>query len=167
MSQPSLQPLNDQPTQAKPPAPATAEERTPAIIMHLSPLADFLLPTLGSLIGPLVAWLAYRDRSASLDAVGKEVLNFRLSMWLYGAVITAIGFALFGLGLLGGAVGAAAGSPDTGAFAFMGSFFGFFLVFLPVLAVMSFIPLIFMLIAVSRASNGENYRYPLTIRFLK
>ncbi|WP_412028040.1 DUF4870 domain-containing protein [Deinococcus yunweiensis] len=150
------------------PLTALAEpDRTPAIIQHLSPLADLLLPTLGGLLGPLVAWLAYRDRGPALDAQGREVLNFRVSVWLYGLIIGVLAFILFSLGLLGGAVGAAAGSDELGALAFLGSFASFFLFFLPVMLVLSIVPFIFMIIGVIRASNGQHYRYPLTIRFLR
>lgn len=155
---------------APPPSlPATLPERdrTGAIVTHLSPLAEFLLPTLGGLLGPLLAWLVYRDRSAALDAQGKEVVNFRLSMWLYGLVLGVLAFALFSLGIVGGAVGGAAGLPEVGAAAFLGSFASFFLFFLPALLVLSLVSFIFLLIGVVRASSGQFYRYPLTIRFLR
>ncbi|MFB9991797.1 DUF4870 domain-containing protein [Deinococcus oregonensis] len=142
-------------------------ERTPAILIHLSPLAGLLLPTLGNLLGPLLAWLVYRDRSRALDGQGKEALNFQLSLWLYGAVITVLAFGLFSLGLVGGAVGAAVGSPDAGALAFFGAFAAFFAFYLPILLVLFLLPLVLMLVAVVRVSSGQAYRYPLTIRFIR
>ncbi len=142
-------------------------ERTPAILIHLSPLAGLLLPTIGNLLGPLLAWLVYRDRSRTLDAQGKEALNFQLSLWLYGVIITVLAFGLFSLGLVGGAVSAAVGSPDAGAFAFFGAFAGFFAFYLPIMLVLFLLPLILMLIAVVRVSGGQAYRYPLTIRFIR
>ncbi|MBX8467306.1 DUF4870 domain-containing protein [Deinococcus sp. RIT780] len=116
-------------------------DRTPAIITHLSPLAGLLLPTLGNVLGPLVAWLAFRDRSGALDEQGKEALNFQLSFWLYG------------LGV--------------GALAFLGTLGAFFLFFLPVMAVLGLVPFVFMIVAVVRVSAGQPYRYPLSIRFLR
>ncbi|MBZ9713273.1 DUF4870 domain-containing protein [Deinococcus multiflagellatus] len=148
------------------PALLTEPERTPAIITHLSPLAGLLLPTLGNVLGPLVAWLAFRDRSRALDDQGKEALNFQLSFWLYGLVVSVLGFALFSLGLIGGAVGAATGT-DLGGLAVLGSLGGFFLFFLPVLVVLGLVPFIFMIVAVVRVSAGQPYRYPLSIRFLR
>ncbi|THF86101.1 DUF4870 domain-containing protein [Deinococcus sp. KSM4-11] len=142
-------------------------DRTPGIVLHLSPLADLLLPTVGGVLGPLVAWLVYRDRSAALNAQGREVLNFRLSMWLYGLIIGVLAFLLFSVGLIGGAVGSAAGSEELGAFAFLGTFASFFLFLLPVMVVLGIIPFIFMIIGVVRASSGQPYSYPLTIRFVR
>ncbi|GAA5436483.1 DUF4870 domain-containing protein [Deinococcus aquaticus] len=139
-------------------------DRTPAIITHLSPLAGFVLPTLGNVLGPLVAWLAFRDRSGALDEQGKEALNFQLSFWLYGLVVGVLAFVLFSAGLIGGA---AAGTPDLGALAFLGTFGAFFLFFLPVMAVLGLVPFVFMIVAVVRVSAGQPYRYPLSIRFLR
>ncbi len=142
-------------------------ERTPALLMHLSPLLGLVLPALGNVLGPLVAWLAYRDRSRVLDAQGKEALNFQLSVWLYSFVTGLLFFALFSLGLLGGAFGAAAGSPDLGAFAIFGSLAAFFAFFIPVSLVLWAFPLVVMLLAVLRVNQGRTYRYPLSIRWLR
>lgn len=142
-------------------------QRTPALILHLSPLLGLMLPALGNVLGPLVAWLAYRDRAPVLDQQGKEALNFQLSVWLYSFLVGLLFFALFSLGLLGGAVGAAAGSPDLGAFAVFGSLAAFFAFFLPVSLVLWLFPLVVMLLAVIRVSQGRTYRYPLSIRFVR
>ncbi|SMB89902.1 DUF4870 domain-containing protein [Deinococcus hopiensis] len=142
-------------------------ERTPALLIHLSPLAGFLLPGLGNVLGPLAAWLAYRDRSAVLDQQGKEALNFQLSVWLYSFLIGLVFFVLFSLGLLGGVFGAAAGHPDAGAFAIFGSLAAFFTVFVPVSLALWAFPLVLMLLAVVRVNQGQGYRYPLSFRFIR
>ncbi|GGM14076.1 DUF4870 domain-containing protein [Deinococcus aerophilus] len=142
-------------------------DRSGALLIHLSPLAGFLLPTLGNVLGPLIAWLALRDRSRALDDQGKEALNFQLSMWLYGVIIGVLVFVLFSLGIVGGAVGAAAGSVDAGAFVFLGSLAAFVVFFVPLLLLLSIVPFIFMIVAVVRVSAGQLYRYPLSIRFVR
>ncbi|MBB5233642.1 DUF4870 domain-containing protein [Deinococcus budaensis] len=142
-------------------------ERTPALTVHLSPLLGLVLPGLGNVLGPLAAWLAYRDRSRLLDAQGKEALNFQLSVWLYSFLTGLLFFALFSLGLIGGAVGAASGAPDLGAFALFGSLTAFFAVVLPVSLVLWAFPLVVMLLAVIRVNQGRAYHYPLSIRFLR
>lgn len=142
-------------------------DRTPAVLVHLSPLAGFVLPTLGNVLGPLVAWLALRDRSPALNQQGKEALNFQLSMWVYGVVIGVLAFILFSLGIIGGALGTAAGVQDLGAFAFLGTFAAFFVFLVPLLLLLSLIPFIFMIVAVVRVSAGQPYHYPLSIRFIR
>ncbi|MFC4427368.1 DUF4870 domain-containing protein [Deinococcus navajonensis] len=148
-------------------APIPEPERTPAIVTHLSPLLGFVLPGIGALLGPVAAWLYYRDRSSVLDDQGKEAVNFQISVWLYSTLLTILAFGLFSLGLLGGAVGGATGHPEAGAAAFFGALAGFFLVFLPVLLVLGLLPLILMLVAVVQVSAGRVYRYPLTLRLLR
>ncbi|WP_034386816.1 DUF4870 domain-containing protein [Deinococcus sp. YIM 77859] len=142
-------------------------QRTPALILHLSPLLGLVLPALGNVLGPLAAWLAYRDRAPVLDQQGKEALNFQLSVWLYSLLTGLLFFALFSLGFLGGAFGAAAGSPSLGALAIFGSLAAFFAFFIPASLVLWLFPLVVMLLAVVRVSQGQTYRYPLSIRFLR
>lgn len=142
-------------------------ERTPALVTHLSPLLGFVLPGIGALLGPVAAWLYFRDRSRLLDEQGKEAVNFQISVWLYNTVIGLVAFGLFSLGVIGGAVGSAAGQPAVGAFAALGLFGAFLLFFLPVLLVLALLPLILMLMAVIHVSGGRPYRYPLTLRLLR
>ncbi|GAA5534579.1 DUF4870 domain-containing protein [Deinococcus aluminii] len=142
-------------------------ERTPALVIHLSPLLGLVLPGLGNVLGPLAAWLAYRDRAPVLDDQGKEALNFQLSVWLYSVLVGLLFLALFSLGLIGGAFGAAAGSPNLGAFAFFGSLAAFFAFFIPASLVLWAFPLVVMLLAVIRVSQGRAYRYPLSLRFVR
>ncbi|WP_019587018.1 DUF4870 domain-containing protein [Deinococcus apachensis] len=142
-------------------------ERTPALLIHLSPLLGLVLPALGNVLGPLAAWLAYRDRSRVLDGQGKEALNFQLSVWLYSFLVGLLFFALFSLGLLGGLFGAASGSSELGALAIFGSLAAFFAFFIPVSLVLWAFPLVVMLLAVIRVNQGQAYRYPLSIRWIR
>lgn len=142
-------------------------ERTPALLIHLSPLLGLVLPGVGNVLGPLAAWLGYRDRHAVLDQQGKEAVNFQISVWLYSLLAGLLFFGLFSLGLIGGAAGAAAGSPDLGAFALFGSLAAFFAFFIPASLVLWAFPLVVMLLAVIRVNQGRTYRYPLSIRWIR
>ncbi|MCY1702813.1 DUF4870 domain-containing protein [Deinococcus sp. SL84] len=141
-------------------------DRTPAMLIHLSPLLAFLIPAFGNLLGPLVAWLVYRDRSRTLDDQGKEALNFQISMWIYSTLGVLLLLGLAGLGFLGGAAGAAAGSD---ALAGLGIFSGIGFIFLLMLGGLFFyvLPIIFMIVAVMSVSDGRPYRYPFTLRILR
>lgn len=153
---------------ARPPAPLLPEaERTPALLIHLSPLLGLVLPVLGNVLGPLAAWLAYRDRGPVLDHQGKEALNFQLSVWLYSVAFGLLFLALFSLGLIGGAFGAAAGAPGAGALAVFSSLAAFFAFFIPASVVLWAFPLVVMVLAVIRVNQGRAYHYPLSIRFLR
>lgn len=155
------------PTRRGDPGVIPEPERTPALLIHLSPLLGLVLPGVGNVLGPLAAWLGYRDRAPVLDAQGKEVVNFQISVWLYSLLAGLLFFGLFNLGLIGGAAGAAVGSPDLGAFALFGSLAAFFAFFIPASLVLWAFPLVVMLLAVIRVNQGRTYRYPLSIRWIR
>lgn len=141
-----------------------SEERTPALLIHLSPLANFILPSMGFLLGPLVAWLIYRDQSKLLDEQGKEALNYQITVLIANIAIGGIAFLLAMLGIFGSAITLGA---DGGLFAFLGMFGAFFAFYMPVMFIINIVPFIFMIIAALKVSNGEIYHYPMNIKFIK
>ena len=97
-------------------------------------------------VGPLLVWLFKRDEHPFTDHHTKEALNFQLTVLLVLAlsVILAIPAVILGVVTLG---------------------IGF--VLLGVLAVVALVAWIVLpIIGAVKASNGEGYRYPLTIRFV-
>ena len=82
------------------------KDRPLAVMTHLSALVGYVIP-FANLVIPLVVWLVKRNESPDIDAVGREVVNFNLSMVLYaffGFLLTfvLVGFVvLFGLWLFG------------------------------------------------------------------
>lgn len=108
-------------------------DRTWVILSHLTAITLFIGLPFGNIAGPLVVWLLKKQDSPSVDAHGKESLNFQISMTIYT--------------LLAG----------LSCFVFIG------FVLLPVALVAN---LVLIIIASIKASNGEFYRYPLTIRFI-
>lgn len=75
-------------------APATQDEKTLAIVMHIFGLIGL------ALIGPLIIWLMKKDQSPYLDAQGRELLNFQISFLIYGIVSFILVFLLVGVVLL-------------------------------------------------------------------
>lgn len=112
-----------------------------AMFCHLSGLAGLLpvLPAFGSIVAPLIIWLIKKDEHTFIDEHGKEALNFQISMALYAMIGGAVCFiTCIGVVLIPFLVG-----------------------------VIYLIDLIFLIIAAVKANNGERYRYPLSIRFIK
>ena len=69
------------------------------VLTHLSQLLDFITG-IGGLIVPLILWAVKKDEVIGMDAHGRSIINFRISMFLY--VLLCIPLVLFfGLGLLG------------------------------------------------------------------
>ena len=76
------------------------QDKNWATACHLSAFASLLMPFFGSIIGPLVCWLARRDMSEWVDENGKKALNFQLSMALYMLLCIPLCIILVGIPIL-------------------------------------------------------------------
>ena len=72
------------------------------VITHLSQLIS-LVTGFGSLLLPLILWLANKGRVNQMDAHGKNIINFQLSLIIWFIICVPL-ILFFGLGLLGFAV---------------------------------------------------------------
>ena len=134
-----MQSMNN-PYNQSPPIQTSSEERTWGLICHLAGFAMYVLPTLGNIIGVIVAWLVFKDRSSFADDQGKEALNFQISTTIYAFAIGAFAVVTLGLGLL---------------------------LAVPLWGALAIFHVIVMILAALEANKGVAYRYPLTIRFIK
>jgi uncharacterized Tic20 family protein len=114
--------------------PLLRQDRTWDALCHLLALAGFVGVPFGNVIGPLVLWMIKKDEMPSVDAHGKEALNFQISMTIYTIAAGLSIFMVVGIALL------------------------------PAVMVLN---LVLVIIAGVKASQGEGYRYPLSIRFIK
>jgi uncharacterized Tic20 family protein len=103
------------------------------MLCHLTALAGYVGIPFGNVLGPLVVWLVKKNEYPSVEAYGKESLNFQISMLIYGIVSGLLCLVLIGI---------------------------------PLLIAVLITDLILVIVASIKASNGEFYRYPLTIRFI-
>ncbi len=76
----------------------TSDDRTWALLAHLSPL-------LLGFIGPLVIWLIYKDKSPFVNDQAKEALNFQLALIIvmvicFATCIGALLVPVIGIGAL-------------------------------------------------------------------
>jgi uncharacterized Tic20 family protein len=108
------------------------------MICHLAGLAGLVVPVIGCIVGPLIVWQIKKEEFPFVDKQGKEAVNFQISMSLY-LLITALVWIPLSFVCIG--------------------------VLIPV--AISILDLVFLLIAAIKANNGEHYRYPLAIRFIK
>ncbi|MDD4550497.1 MAG: DUF4870 domain-containing protein, partial [Syntrophomonadaceae bacterium] len=117
---------------------------------HLAGLAILTGIPMANIIAPLIVWLIKKNEYEFVDLQGKEALNFQISMSIYAGIV----FLLFMLGIIEASGG--------------GLFFGYAnFSLMSLVFVIGLVDLIFAIIAGIKASNGEMYRYPLTIRFIK
>ena len=123
----------------------SAEEKQWAMFAHLSALVGGILTSgwagsIGCFIGPLVIWLVKKDTMPFVDDQGKEALNFNITVGIVFLALLILSIVTFGIGLI---------------------------VAVPLWIIIGIAWLVFTIIAAVKASNGERYRYPLTLRQIK
>lgn len=135
----------------------TASERQWAALAHLSALVLALMTSwIAGIAGVLAATVVYmikRDDSPFASAHAREAINFNLSMFIYACVATAIGIALVGATVLTLGLGLLVTLPAG-------------LVLALVIAAIAVAWLVCSIVAMVKAWNGEEYRYPFTIRLV-
>ncbi|GGG58478.1 hypothetical protein GCM10010976_31590 [Bizionia arctica] len=143
-------------------------QRNIATFIHLSTFSRFIFP-LGNFIGPIVLWVANKDKSDFIDSHGKQALNFQLSILLYAILLGMLTIPFFVFNFFDGfnfldidafnSIHISLTKPSpllyiTGGLGFV--------------AVIGFIlELVFIVKASLAAKEGQDYKYPLTINFLK
>ncbi len=75
------------------------DERTWAILCHLSGFLGYAIP-LSNIVVPLVIWLVKKQDSKHMNEVGKEVVNFQISMVIWSIISAILMFVLIGFVLL-------------------------------------------------------------------
>lgn len=73
------------------------EDNQLLVITHLSQLLD-LITGIGGFIVPLVIWITQKDKVAGMDAHGKMILNFQISIFIYSIISIPL-ILLFGIGI--------------------------------------------------------------------
>ena len=143
-----------------------------AAVIHLSALSKFIFP-LGNFIMPLIFWTMNKDKSEFVDKHGKQAINFQLSILLYTFLIGSITIPLFLFGVLNHIDFPEFWQAYDFDFDFhLSSHDSYNVIIFSILAgllvISGFIlEIIFIIIATSKANQGEPYKYPLTINFLK
>ncbi|MES2240039.1 MAG: DUF4870 domain-containing protein [Bacteroidota bacterium] len=149
----------------------TKNDKTIAALTHLSTLTQYFIP-FGNFIFPIIIWSSKKEKSEFIDYHGKQVLNFQLSLLVYSIVFVLIAIPAF----------------TTVIFSSMNwtellnnhEFFlnniniadNISILTIGIISVMLFfllkiVEFFLIIIAAINASNGENYKYPLTINFIK
>lgn len=129
--------------------------RTWSMLCHISALAGLFFG-LGNVLGPLLVWQIKKNELPEIEPHGKEALNFQLTILLINiaAGILFIGFmgAAFGIGRIWR-------SP----FSLWSGGFGLG----AIIIIINLVAFILAVIAGLKANNGEPYKYPFAIRFIK
>lgn len=142
-----------------------------AAFTHLSTFTQYIIP-FGNYIFPIIIWTSKKDQSEFVDENGKKALNFQLSILVYSLIFALIAIPAFLFSVLRNIsfnelvnnediifenfnYGNSIGLLTIGAVAVLG------------FALMKVAEFFLIILATVKASNGEEYNYPLSIPFLK
>ena len=149
----------------------TTSERNTATFTHLSTLSQYIIP-FGNYIFPILIWTSYKDKSEFVNHHGKQTLNFQLSLLLYTLILALIAIPIFLTVFLQNIPMQAFFNDENFVirnFDFQANIgllsIGATAVLL--FGVLKFVEFFLVIYASIKASNGELYKYPLTIPFIK
>lgn len=148
-----------------------SNERNISTLVHLSTLTQYFIP-LGNYIFPIIIWSAKKNDSEFVDYNGKQVLNFQLSMLLYSLILAIIAVPIIIYTVLKNVTLNDLMEENDHVFNEMslGNFSGFAVLLISAIIIFGFMKImefILIIYASVKASNGEHYKYPLTISFFK
>ncbi len=127
-------------TTATPPSTLSNDERTWALLGHLSAFSAFFTAGFGCVLGPLVVWLVKRDSLPFAADQAREALNFNLTALIVWIALWIITIGTFGIGIF---------------------------LTLPLGLALLCVWIVLTIVAAINANNGQTYRYPLTLRLIK
>ncbi|GAB97024.1 hypothetical protein BJY21_001570 [Kineosphaera limosa] len=120
------------------PAFVSSEERSMALIAHLSTLVAMVVSAGWlSFLGPLIVWFLYKDKSQFVKQCAAGAFNFNLGMW----IMSLVGWLCI-LTVIGAVVG------------------------IPLLIISFVAQIVCHIIGAVKANKGEVYKYPFQIRIL-
>ncbi|MFA9191823.1 DUF4870 domain-containing protein [Flavobacterium sp. FZUC8N2.13] len=149
----------------------TKNEKTIAALTHLSALSQYFIP-FGNFIFPIIIWSSKKDKSEFIDTNGKHVINFQLSLLLYSIVLILIAVPTF--------ITVVFSNMNWNELINDHDFFweginmadniglmtlGIVSVLLVIL--LKIVEFFLIIIGTINASNGKEYKYPVTINFIK
>lgn len=140
-----------------------------AAAIHLTSLLQYCIP-FGNFIFPIIIWSSSRDKSEFVDAQGKQVINFQLSLFIYSLLIVAILVPIFIYSIF--SVGNATYNSNelfegTLNFAQLSGTIIIAIVLTTFFIILKIVEFLLIIYAAVKVSQGINYKYPLTINFIK
>lgn len=149
----------------------TTKQTQTAAYINLSTLTQYFIP-LGNFIFPIIIWGANKDKSEYVEKQAKQTLNFQLSLFMYSCILALIAVSIFLVTFFNHAHFNA--HLEDGDFTFTDFDFSDLngWLTLGILAVLVFAMLkvaeFFLIIYASvKTANGDDFKYPFTINFLK
>lgn len=122
----------------QPPTALSSDERTWALVGHLSAFSAFVT-VIGAVVGPLIVWLVKRDSLPFAAEQAKEALNFNITVAIGFIALTVFTIMTLGVGVL---------------------------LAWPAGVALFIAWIVLTIIAAIKANEGVAYRYPFTLRLI-
>ena len=154
----------------------TKHDRNLASLIHASTFSKFFIP-FGNFILPLVLWTANKKENEFVDYNGKQALNFQISLLLYSIVFGIISIPFF--------IGFLPDIFDFDNFGFLNlnrhntldfhwdsdNFFRPWMWPLGITGLaqgaLFVVNIVYTILATIKTNEGQTFKYPLTIKFIK
>ncbi|WP_396212240.1 DUF4870 domain-containing protein [Flavobacterium sp.] len=150
----------------------TSNEKNTSALIHLTILSQYIIP-FGGFIFPIILWSSKKNDSEFIDANGKQAINFQLSMFLYTLLLVVVSIPTL-IYLAAKNVSFSSTHFDSGNFRIEDLSNENITTFIIIAAIAfglfifsKIVEFVLIIIAGVKASNGETYKYPLTINFFK
>lgn len=147
----------------------TNSNKNIATLLHLSALSQYIIP-FGNFILPIIIWSSSKDKSEYVDAQGKQTINFQLSLFLYSLIMVGIAVPLFLITIFSQAhytVGYNNLEFNDFNFSEVSGYLITAIVIMVLLVLLKLLEFFLIIYAAVKTSNGHDFKYPLTINFLK
>ncbi|WP_313804150.1 DUF4870 domain-containing protein [Flavobacterium sp.] len=148
----------------------TTSDKSTATLLQLSSLTQYFIP-LGNYFFPILIWAFRKDKSQFVDYNGKQVLNFQLSLLLYSVILIAIAVPTLLYSFFSNVTFQQLenGNFDIDQLAVV-NLSGIAIVAITAVVIfftLKIVEFFLIIYAAVKASNGEQYKYPLSISFIK
>ncbi|MFC4632645.1 DUF4870 domain-containing protein [Dokdonia ponticola] len=149
----------------------TTHQKNLSTFIHLSTFSKWFIP-FGNLIAPLILWSAQKNKSRFVDKHGRDAINFQLSILIYTIALVVISIPFFVWQIIK-LEGSNTHITFNDHFHTHGDFASastllIIAIIVGTLAIgLAILEIVSVISAAIKASNGENYKYPFTINFIK
>lgn len=148
----------------------TTPNKNIATLLQLSALTQYVFP-FGNFIFPIVIWSIKKQESSFVDYNGKQAINFQLSLFMYSLILIMVAAPILLYTIFHDISFTVSCNGDQIIEEFSaGKITGIVMIAVisvVLLAAIKVVEFLLIIYAAVKNSNGENYNFPFTIKFLK
>jgi uncharacterized Tic20 family protein len=149
----------------------TNSKNSTAALINLSTLTQYFIP-FGNFLFPIIIWSTTRDKSEYVNEQGKQTINFQLSLFLYTFVLALIAIPIVVISFFNNvSFNAIINNDDlffeNFDFSHMTGVITIAISAIALFILMKIAEFFLIIYASVKTSNGDDFKYPFTIAFIK